>query len=208
VIAMRRGVSCLHASVIYDEYYTACKYEKDWIMEKYEPDNQQVGEAVPTPDGCTCLLRALPLKLFPQRKAERNDSVECSSVQYSSQYKNDIGKCMVLLGIEEMETWATRKRAVLDVLKKMEEFAHATEAGNGESSEPVNNQLRQLVLSKMGNRLNWRGMPSLCRFKKDTTVMQAGATCDISEKAILKSNRSKLRSTMRMLGISELTGHW
>jgi hypothetical protein len=30
-----KGVSCLHASVIDDEYYTACKYEKDWIMEKY-----------------------------------------------------------------------------------------------------------------------------------------------------------------------------
>jgi hypothetical protein len=115
---------------------------------------------------------------------------------------------MVLLGIEEMETWATRKRTVLYVLKKMEEYAHATEAGNGESSEPVNNQLRQLVLSKMGNRLDWRGMLSLCRFKKDITVMQAGATCDNSEKSIMKSNRSKLRSTMRMIGISELTGHW
>jgi hypothetical protein len=122
--------------------------------------------------------------------------------------KNDIGKCMVLLGIEEMETWATRKWAVLDMLKKMEEYAHATEAGNGEGSELVNNQLRQLVLSKMGNRLDWRGMLSLCRFKKDMTVVQAGATCGNIEKSTLKSNRSKLRSTMRMLGISELTGHW
>jgi hypothetical protein len=86
--------------------------KKDWIMEKFpllvkaadstfeEPDNQQVVEAVPTPDGCACLLRALPLKLFPRRKAERTDSVECSSGQYTSQYKYDIGKCMVLLGIE------------------------------------------------------------------------------------------------------------
>jgi hypothetical protein len=50
-----KGGSCLHASVIDDEYYTACKYEKEWIMEKYpllveaadsmfkEPDNKQVG---------------------------------------------------------------------------------------------------------------------------------------------------------------------
>jgi hypothetical protein len=134
--------------------------------------------------------------------------VECSSGKYNSQYKNDIGKCMVLLGIEEMETWATRKRAILDMLKKMEEYAHAIEAGNGEGSEPVNNQLRQLVLSKMCNRLDWRGMLSLCWFKKDMTVMQTGATCDIIEKAILKSNRLKLPSTMRMLGISELTGQW
>jgi hypothetical protein len=67
-ICYEKGVSCLHASVIDDEYYTAYKYEKDWIMEKYpllveaadstleEPDNQQVGEAVPTPYGCICLL--------------------------------------------------------------------------------------------------------------------------------------------------------
>jgi hypothetical protein len=115
---------------------------------------------------------------------------------------------MVLLGIEEMETWAKRKRAVLDMLKKIEEYAHETEAGNGEGSKPVNNQLRQIVLSKMGNRLDWQGMLSICRFKKDMTVMQAGATCDNIEKATLKSNFSKLRSKMRMLGISELTGHW
>jgi hypothetical protein len=65
-----------------------------------EPENQQVVEAVPIPDGCACLLRALPLKLFPRRKAERSDSVQCSSGQYTIRYKNDIGKCMVLLGIE------------------------------------------------------------------------------------------------------------
>jgi hypothetical protein len=50
-------------------------------------------------------------------------------------------------------------------------------------------------------------MLSLCQFKKYMTVMQAGATCDNIEKATLKSNRSKLRSKMRMLGISELIGH-
>jgi hypothetical protein len=33
---------------------------------------------------------------------------------------------MVLLRIEEMETWATRKRAVLDMLENIEEYAHAT----------------------------------------------------------------------------------
>jgi hypothetical protein len=92
-------------------------------------------------------------------------------------------------------------------VEKMEEYAHATEAGNGESSEPLNNQLRQLVLYKMGNMLDWRGMLSLCRFKKNMPVMKSGATCDNSEKVILKSNLSKLRSTMRMFGISELTGH-
>jgi hypothetical protein len=37
-------------------------------------------------------------------------------------------------------------------------------------------------------------------------VVQAGAICDNIEKARLKSNRSKLRSTMRMFGISEVTG--
>jgi hypothetical protein len=115
---------------------------------------------------------------------------------------------MVLLGIEEMETWATRKRSVLDMLEKMEQYVHVIETGNGDSSAPVNNQLRQLVISKMGNRLGWRGMISLCQFKKDMTVMQAGATCDNIEKATLKSNRSKLHSTMSMLGMSELTGHW
>jgi hypothetical protein len=102
-ICYEKGVSCLHASFIDEEYYTACKYEKDWIMGNYlilveaaeskfeEPDNQQVGEAVPTPYGFACLLRALPVKLFPRRKAERSDSVQCSSGQYTSQY---------LLGIE------------------------------------------------------------------------------------------------------------
>jgi hypothetical protein len=136
-----------------------------------EPDNQKVGEAVPTPYGCACLPRALPLKLFPQRKAQRSDYVKCSSVEYTSQYKDYIGKCMLLLVIEEMETWATRKWAVLDMLKKIEEYAHATEAGNGKGSEPVNNQLRHFFLSKMGNRLDWQGMLSLCRFKKDMAVM-------------------------------------
>jgi hypothetical protein len=109
-----KGGSCLHASVIDDEYCTACKYEKYWIIGNYplsveaadytfeEPKNQQLGEAVPTPDGCACLLRALSLKLLPRRKAERSDYVQCSSVQYTSQYKDGIGKCMVLLGIDEM----------------------------------------------------------------------------------------------------------
>jgi hypothetical protein len=34
-ICYNKGVSCLHASVINDEYYTAFKYEKYWIMENY-----------------------------------------------------------------------------------------------------------------------------------------------------------------------------
>jgi hypothetical protein len=67
-ICYEKGGSCLHASVIDDEYYTACKYKKDWIMGNYpllveaansmfeEPENQQVGEAVRTPDGCACSL--------------------------------------------------------------------------------------------------------------------------------------------------------
>jgi hypothetical protein len=50
-------------------------------------------------------------------------------------------------------------------------------------------------------------MLSLCRFSKDVAVMQAGATCDNIDKANLNSNLVKLRSTIRMLGISELTGH-
>jgi hypothetical protein len=169
-ICYEKGVSCLHATVIDRKYYTACKYEKDWIMEKYpllfeaadstfkETDNQQVSEAVPTPNGCACLLRALPLKLFPRRKAERSDYVQCSSGEYTSQYNIDIGKCMVILGIEEMETWATREQAVLDMLKKIEEYAHSTEAGNTEGSKPVNNHLRQFVLSKMYNILDCQGM--------------------------------------------------
>jgi hypothetical protein len=53
-----------------------------------------------------------------------------------------------------METWATRKREVLYMLEKIEEYAYAIEAGSGEGSEPVKNQLRQLVHSKMGNRLD------------------------------------------------------
>jgi hypothetical protein len=114
---------------------------------------------------------------------------------------------MVLLGIEEMETWATRKRAVLDMLENIEEYAHATEAGHGEGFEHVNNQLRHLVVSKMGNMLDWQGMFSRCRLKKDMAVMQVGATCYNIKKATLKSNHSKLLSTMRMLGISEFIGH-
>jgi hypothetical protein len=94
------------------------------------------------------------------------------------------------------------------MLERIEEYALATEAGNGGGSEPVNNRLRQLILTKMGNRLEWHGILSPCRFKKDMVVMQVGATCDNIEKSSMKSNRSKLRSTMRMLGLSEVTGHW
>jgi hypothetical protein len=93
-------------------------------------------------------------------------------------------------------------------VEKKEEYTHATEAGNGEGSTPVNNQLRKHVLSKMGNRMDWQGMLSLCRFKENMAVMQVGATCDNLVKATLKSNHSNLHSTVRMLGISEVTGHW
>jgi hypothetical protein len=75
------------------------------------------------------------------------------------------------------------------MLEKIEGCAHAREAGNGEGSEPVKNQLRQLVLSKMSNIPGWQGMLSLCRFKKDMAFMQVGATCDNMEKATLKRNR-------------------
>jgi hypothetical protein len=91
---------------------------------------------------------------------------------------------------------------------KIEEYAHATEAGYAEGSKPVKNQLRQLVLSKMGNMLDLQGMLSLCWFKKYMAVLQVGATCDSIQKATLKSNRLKLHSTMCMLGTSDLTGHW
>jgi hypothetical protein len=143
-----------------------------------EPDNQPLGESVPTPYGCACLLPVLPLKLFPQRKSELSDYMQRSSCEYTSQYKDCIIKCMLLLGIEEMETWATRNRALVDMFENIEEYAHATEAGNGEHSGPVNNQLHQLVLSKMGNRLDWQNFFSLCRFKKDMVVMQVVTTCD------------------------------
>jgi hypothetical protein len=75
IYAWRRGFIVF---MIDDEYYTSCKYEKDWILENYpllvedadsrlkEPDNQPVDEAVLTPYGCAFLLRALPMKLFPQ----------------------------------------------------------------------------------------------------------------------------------------------
>jgi hypothetical protein len=57
----------------------------------------------------------------------------------------------------------------------------------------------------MGNMLDWKGMLSLCQLKKDMVVVQVGATCDNIERGILKSNRSKLRSTMRMLGIRKVS---
>jgi hypothetical protein len=38
--------------------------------------------------------------------------------------------------------------------------------------------------------------------------MQVGATCDNIVKDTLKSNHLKLRSTMCMLGISEVIGYW
>jgi hypothetical protein len=53
--------------------------------------------------------------------------------------------------------------------------------------------------------LDWQGMLSLCLFKKDMVVVQTGAICDNLEKAILKTNRSKLRSKICMLDISEVT---
>jgi hypothetical protein len=78
-ICYQKGVSCLHASVIDDEYHTACKYEKDWIMENYlilvksadstlkDPDNQQVGEAVPTQYVCILDTSAVP-EVIPTNK--------------------------------------------------------------------------------------------------------------------------------------------
>jgi hypothetical protein len=69
---------------------------------------------------------------------------------------------MLVMGIEEMDTWETRKRAVLDMLEKVEQYAHAREAGDDERSEHVNNQLRKLVLSKMDNSLDLQGMLSIC----------------------------------------------
>jgi hypothetical protein len=64
-----------------------------------------------------------------------------------------------------------------------------------------------LFFPEMGNRPGWQGMISLCRFKKHMAVMQVGTTCENIEKATLKSNHSRMCSTMFMLGISELTGH-
>jgi hypothetical protein len=67
-IRFKKGVYCRRDSVVDDEYYTYCEYEKVWILENYpllvesadsrlkDPDNQPVGEAVLTPDGCACLL--------------------------------------------------------------------------------------------------------------------------------------------------------
>jgi hypothetical protein len=60
----------------------------------------------------------------------------------------------------------------------------------------------------MGNRLDWKGVLSLCRFKENMVVIQVGATCDNIVKATLKINHSKLLSTMCMLGIIEVTGYW
>jgi hypothetical protein len=49
---------------------------------------------------------------------------------------------MLLLGIEEIETWATRKRTVLDMLENIKEYTDAREEGDGERSKTVNKQLQ------------------------------------------------------------------
>jgi hypothetical protein len=118
---------------------------------------------------------------------------------------------MILLGIEEMETWATIKRAVTTAhVGKNRRVCteHATEAGNEWLGFRTCQQSATPTCSfhKMGNMLDWQGMLSLCRFKKSMAVMQVGATCDNIDKATWKSNHPKLLcSTMRMLEISELT---
>jgi hypothetical protein len=96
-ICYEKGVSCLHAKVIDDKYYTACKYEKDWIMEKYpllveaaystfeEPDNQQVGEAVPDTRWVCMFAESAAPQVIPMKKGR---SIRLCTVFLRSIYRS------------------------------------------------------------------------------------------------------------------------
>jgi hypothetical protein len=57
---------------------------------------------------------------------------------------------MKILVVEEVGAWETRKRIIVDMMVTLNWYATGDDA-----SVPIDNQLCELMLAKMGNRLEW-----------------------------------------------------
>lgn len=161
-----------------------------------------------TPALCDKLLESLPLKLMPPRKAYRDDCVHHK--MYTDKYKKDIEMCMSVLRIPNTSTWKLRKQAVISRLYLLKQYAAAAAAAAEETEPslsvlPPDKDLLLIVQKHMNGELDWHGLLDMCMYSAD---MDVGEKNDRASQIEFRTNRTKLLSTMRILGMKKEITHW
>jgi hypothetical protein len=161
-----------------------------------------------TPACCDSLLERMPLKLMPLRKAYRADCIH-QKLFVIDKYKQDILECMYLLSMPTLGKWQLLKQAVCDRLTLIGSYAKdAAESECDDNSKHAkiihDDDLLCAVKHHMDGELNWKAVHKRGRNSAD---MDVGTDDDATSRRKYWSSRTKLLSSLRILGMDKDTAH-
>jgi hypothetical protein len=162
-----------------------------------------------TPACCDSLLERMPLKRMPLRKAYRADCIH-HKLFVTDKYKKDILECMSLFSMPKLGKWQLLKQAVCDRLTLLDSYAKdAAESEYGDNIEHGtiihDYDLLCAVKHHMDGELNWKAVRQICMYSAD---MDVGQDDDVTSRRKYWSSRTKLLSSLRILGMDKDTAHW
>jgi hypothetical protein len=162
-----------------------------------------------TPACCDSLLERMPLKLMPLRKAYRADCIHHKRF-VTDKYKKDILECMSLFSMPKLGKWQLLKQAVCDRLTLLDSYAKdAAESECDDKSEQAtiihDDDLLCAVKHHMDGELNWKAVRQMCMY---SAGMDVGTDDDATSRRKYRSSRTKLLSSLRILGMDKDTAHW
>jgi hypothetical protein len=152
-----------------------------------------------TTAACAKFLQRLPLKLMSPRKSYRKDLIHHK--QFTEMYKADILTCASLLKMPSLSTCYLRKMVVAERLAMI----HAYIATDCQEEVTYDSELLADVKKRMNGEVDWQGILDMCMFSED---MDVGDDNDAQSKRIHRTSRTKLLSTMRIIGLDKGLLHW
>jgi hypothetical protein len=129
---------------------------------------------------------------------------------YTENYKKDIEMCMSVLRIPNVSTWKLRKQALISRLYLLKKYGAAAAAAAEETEPslsvlPPDKDLLLIVQKHMNGELDWHGLLDMCMYSAD---MDVGDKNDRASQIEFRTNRTKLLSTVRILGMKKEITHW
>jgi hypothetical protein len=125
-------------------------------------------------------------------------------------YKKDILECMSLFSMPQLGKWKLLKQAVCDRVILLDSYAKdAAESECDDNSEHAtiihDEDLLCAANHHMDGELNWKAVRQMCMYSAD---MDVGTDDDATSRRKYWSSRTKLLSSLRILGMDKDTAHW
>jgi hypothetical protein len=154
---------------------------------------------------CDSLLKGMPLKLMPLRKAYHADCIH-HKLFVTNKYKKDKLECMSLFSMPKLGNWQLLKQAVCDRLTLLDSYAKdAAESECNKNREHAtikhDDDLLFAVKHHMDGELNWKAVRQMCMYSAD---MDVGQDDDVTSQRKYRSSRTNLLSSLRILGMDRI----